>query len=120
MTKIKPCDQPVIRLIDVYKAVKINGLKFNEYCNDPDSVRAEAIAAGWVGEPYKHYHATKGLFNGKISERFKDMDNMDLFNFAKQKYSGQEAIDAWDAEEEENRKNKRWNKTLAIWEKTYE
>lgn len=94
--KIKPCDQPVIPLIDVYKSIVIDGKTFQQYLMDCSNCRAEAIAAGWVGEPYDHYHTTKGRYNGKVTERYKPMDNGQLFAFAKQKYSGKKATDAYD------------------------
>ena len=65
---------------------RIDGLTIEEYCNDPDKVRADAIAAGVRGEAYDHFHSAKGRYTGKVTVRYRDLNNMDLWNFAKQKY----------------------------------
>lgn len=69
--------------------IEIDGLTFEQYCNDPDRVRADAIAAGVKGEQYVHYCMTKGRYNGKTRVKYRELNNMDLYLFAKQKYGRQ-------------------------------
>jgi hypothetical protein len=66
---------------------RIDGMTFEEYCNDVDRVTADATAAGVKGESYVHHFMTKGQFNGKTVVRYKPLNNMDLYEFAKQKYA---------------------------------
>lgn len=66
--------------------IRIDGLTLEEYCNDPDRVRADAIAAGVKGSPYEHHQTRGGRFTGKVTIRHRDLNNLDLWNFAKQKY----------------------------------
>lgn len=53
------------------------------YFDNVELVRARAIAAGVKGEAYKHYHTTKGQYNGKVSIKHRPLDNGDLFAFGK-------------------------------------
>lgn len=71
----------------VNKTRKINGMTFEEYCDQPDLVRADALASGVMGEAYKHYFTKKGMFTGRTSIRHKPLNNMDMYEFAKTKYS---------------------------------
>ena len=64
----------------------VDGLTFEEYCNDAERVRADAIAAGVKGAPSKRYHMTDGRYNGKTSVTYAKLDNLELYNFAKQRF----------------------------------
>lgn len=66
---------------------RIDGQTLIEYCDDPERVRADAIAAGIKGEPFTYHHATRGRYNGKTSTRFKALNNLDLLQFAKQRFA---------------------------------
>jgi hypothetical protein len=75
-----------VKLESVDKEKEIDGLSFEEYCDDVDRVRKEAIAAGVKGEAYKHYRTKKGLYTGVIVIKHKPLNNGDLYEFAKSKY----------------------------------
>ena len=62
-------------------------MTLEEYCNNPDLVRQDAIAAGIRGEAYTHYLTKKGMFTGKKETRYKELNNMELYQFAKAKFS---------------------------------
>ena len=62
-------------------------MTLEEYCNNPEQVKADAKAAGVKGEAYTHYHMTNGRYNGKTSTRYKELNNMDLYQFAKKKFT---------------------------------
>lgn len=74
-------------LSEVNKTIRINGLTFEEYCNNPELVRKDAESAGVKGEEYTHYHTTKGCYNGKTTKRFKPLHNGHLYDFAKTRYA---------------------------------
>lgn len=59
-----------------------------EYFENVDLVTARAIAAGVKGEAYEHYQTTskgpkKGRFNGRVTIRYKPLNNGDLYAFGK-------------------------------------
>lgn len=65
---------------------RIDGQTLEEYCNDPDRVRADAKAAGVKGKPITKHHTTKGRYNGKTSVTYAELNNLELYNFAKQRF----------------------------------
>jgi hypothetical protein len=65
---------------------RIDGLTLFEYCQDADRVRADAKAAGVKGKPITRHHMTKGCYNGKTSVQYAELDNLELYEFAKAKY----------------------------------
>jgi len=75
-----------VKLAEVDMGKTVDGLTFDEYCDDPGRVREDAIADGVKGEPYKHYRSKKGLYTGEINIKYKDLDNGDLYEYAKRKY----------------------------------
>jgi len=77
---------PEIPISDIDTLIRINGMTFEEYGNHPEIVRADAIAAGVKGESYLHYQSKKGQFTGKTRTKYKPLNNMDLYRFAKSKY----------------------------------
>ena len=76
-----------IPLSDVDTEKKIDGKTFWQYTARIDDVIRDATAAGVKGESYVHHFITKGRFNGKTVVRYKPLNNMDLYEFAKQKYA---------------------------------
>ena len=84
-------DYPTTPLASVGNAIKINGLTFEEYCQDPMRVYHDAMADGLRGEAYTHYFTARrgkmrGCFNGKTETRYKPLNNLDLYEYAKRKY----------------------------------
>lgn len=75
-----------VPLANVGRAILIGGVSFEEYCNDVERVIREATADGLRGAPYVHYKMTKGKFNGKTETRYKPLNNLDLYEYAKRKY----------------------------------
>lgn len=65
----------------------IDGLTITQYCEDPDRVRNDADRDGVKGEEYKKYQVVKGQYTGKFTIRHKPLDNMELWQYAKRKYS---------------------------------
>lgn len=65
---------------------RIDGMTFEEYCNDVPRVIADATRDGVKGEAYTYHHMTRGMFNGKTSTRYKPLNNMDLYEYAKRKF----------------------------------
>jgi len=65
---------------------RIDGLTLYEYCENVDRVRADAKAAGVKGKPVTRHHMTKGRYNGKTSVQYAELDNLELYEFAKRRY----------------------------------
>ena len=63
--------------------MNIASMTREEYFNDVDLVTSRAIAAGVKGEAYEHHHAAKGRFTGKVTTRYRSLNNLDLFEFGK-------------------------------------
>ena len=79
-------DYASVPIASVSHAAIIDGARFEDYCQDAPRVMREAMADGLRGESYTHYKMTKGKFNGKTETRYKPLNNMDLYEYAKRKY----------------------------------
>lgn len=87
MEKILADEIEVISIHDVDMAKRIGGLTFAEYAQEPEKIREEMVAAGYVGEEYRHYCSDKqGHYTGKIRLRYKALHNGHLYAFAKLKF----------------------------------
>ena len=74
-------------IADVFKAIKIDGMTFQEYL-DSDNPRKDAIAEGIQGEPYQFAKTRKGqIYATEI--RSKPLNALDIYEYAKRKYSRQ-------------------------------
>lgn len=75
-----------VPIASVDSARLIAGVSFVDYCQDAQRVMREALADGLRGEAYTHYFTTKGRYNGKTETRYKPLNNLDLYEYAKRKY----------------------------------
>lgn len=75
-----------VPIASVGRALLIDGVSFEDYCQDAPRVMREALADGLRGEAYTHYKSTKGRYNGKTETRYKPLNNLDLYEYAKRKY----------------------------------
>lgn len=75
-------------LTDVDENKLIDGLNFQQYCDNKARVRKDAIAAGCLGDEYKHYVTKRGMYTGKVVIKHHPLNNLHLYEFAKHKYKG--------------------------------